>query len=163
MVAIRSQMYNKKVLVSIPAMVKFESLSDFPFPQVTKHSIFPKSVNKNQHLLGTKILIHGESKTLIHLTLQKLEENGDNCWLHGSQLSFFGIWIIRYFKLRPWNFQWQWGNYFYKIIWIVRGFWLVNKCVIVLWSTKMTWAMWFDCLRVVRIYSKRFVYRLSLC
>ena len=31
----------------------------------------------------------------------------------------------------------------YKIIWIVRGFWLVLKYVfIVLWSTKMMWAMW---------------------
>ena len=31
----------------------------------------------------------------------------------------------------------------YKIIWIVRAFWLVYKCVfIALWSTKMTWAMW---------------------
>ena len=31
----------------------------------------------------------------------------------------------------------------YKIIWIVRGFWLVCKWVFVaLWSTKMTWAMW---------------------
>ena len=32
---------------------------------------------------------------------------------------------------------------FYKIIWIVRGFLLVYKCVfIALWSTKMAWAMW---------------------
>ena len=32
----------------------------------------------------------------------------------------------------------------YKIIWIVRGFWLVYNCVfIALWSTKMTWAIWF--------------------
>ena len=31
----------------------------------------------------------------------------------------------------------------YKIIWIVRAFWLVNKCVfIAIWSTKMTWAIW---------------------
>ena len=34
-------------------------------------------------------------------------------------------------------------HFFYKIIWIVQGFWLVNKCVfIVLWSTRMAWAMW---------------------
>ena len=40
----------------------------------------------------------------------------------------------------------------YKIIWIARAFWLVYKCVfITLWSTKIAWAMWFDCLRVVRI------------
>ena len=32
---------------------------------------------------------------------------------------------------------------FYKIIWIVRAFWLVNKCVfIALWSTKMAWTIW---------------------
>ena len=31
----------------------------------------------------------------------------------------------------------------YEMIWIVRGFWLVYKCVfIAIWSTKMTWAMW---------------------
>ena len=54
--------------------------------------------------------------------------------------------------------SWE-NNNFYKIVWIVRAFWLVYKCVfIALWSTKMAWAMWFDCLRVVRIYSKRFVH-----
>ena len=38
----------------------------------------------------------------------------------------------------------------YKIIWIVCGFWLIYKSVfIALWNTKITWAMWFDCLRVV--------------
>ena len=41
----------------------------------------------------------------------------------------------------------QWWNslikIYYKIIWKVRAFWLVNKCVfIVLWSTKMASAMW---------------------
>ena len=35
---------------------------------------------------------------------------------------------------------------YYKIIWIVRVFWLVYKCVFIApWSTKLTWAMWFDC------------------
>ena len=33
--------------------------------------------------------------------------------------------------------------YNYKIIWIVRAFWLVNKCSFTLWSTKMAWAIWF--------------------
>ena len=37
---------------------------------------------------------------------------------------------------------------------MVFGFRLVYKCVfIALWSTKMMWVMWFDCLRVVRICS----------
>ena len=38
-------------------------------------------------------------------------------------------------------------------------FWLVNKCVfIAVWSTKITRAMWFDCLRVARIYIVRASY-----
>ena len=39
--------------------------------------------------------------------------------------------------------HWDWVcSTFYKIIWIVRAYWLVFKWVfIALWSTKMTWAM----------------------
>ena len=41
-----------------------------------------------------------------------------------------------------------------RLIWIVRAFWLVNKCVfIALWSTKMTWAISSTSLQVVRTYS----------
>ena len=61
----------------------------------------------------------------------------------------FGIDVIRQTKMVETlsNFR-----VIYNIIWIVRAFWLVYKCVfIALWSTTMAWAMWFDCLRVVRI------------
>ena len=42
--------------------------------------------------------------------------------------------------------------HYYKIIWIVCVFWLnCNGVLMAPWSMKMAWAMWFDCLRVVRI------------
>ena len=51
-------------------------------------------------------------------------------------LPFFCLrWKLKCFALNP----------IYKIIWIVRAFWLVYKCVfIALWNTKIAWAMWFE-------------------
>ena len=48
-----------------------------------------------------------------------------------------------------WDPRWDWWDPAWLFTWV--------------WSTKMAWAIRFDCVRVVRIYSMYFIYHLSLC
>ena len=54
------------------------------------------------------------------------------------------LWYMhRYYAMLCYALAVIWYKILYKIIWLVRAFWLVNKCVfIALWRTKMAWAMW---------------------
>ena len=74
------------------------------------------------------------------VTLTNKVEQPDTCLTHLVQPSLAMIWgsVVETIKR-----EWTQNIFIYKIIWIVRAFWLVFKCVfIVLWSTKMTWAIW---------------------
>ena len=58
-----------------------------------------------------------------------------NCWFSCTEFHLIFTKVLIFISQR--------AKVNYKIIWIVRAFWLANKCVfIVLWSTKMTSAIW---------------------